>query len=158
MAAKRQRLADNARRYYEQARVAAHNAGSVELGIYALCEWSYTESWQGQAPTGLDLPAAAQSPVSKAEDPLMRVGAAQRAATAYAFDGRYNECMVECERAQTGLVAAVGQMSGESPGYSYNEGYLASRRSECLLRLEKPQEARMDDRLAAYGLRRSAAW
>ena len=52
---------NNARRYYEQAWVAAHNAGSVELGIYALCEWSYTESWQGQAPTGLDLPAAAKA-------------------------------------------------------------------------------------------------
>jgi DNA-binding XRE family transcriptional regulator len=128
-------------RYYEQARTAAHNAGSVELGIYALCEWSYTESWPGQAPTGLDLAAAAQSLVSKVEDPLMRVGVAQRAATAYAFDGRYNECMVECERAQTSLVAAAGSASGESPGYFYNDGYLASHRSECLLRLGKPQEA-----------------
>jgi transcriptional regulator with XRE-family HTH domain len=132
---------NSSRRYYEQARAAAHNAGSVELGIYALCEWSYTESWQGQAPTGLDLAAAAQSLVSKAEDPLMRVGVAQRAATAYAFNGRYNECMVECERAQTSLAAAVGPASGESPGYFYNDRYLASHRSECLLRLGKPQEA-----------------
>jgi DNA-binding XRE family transcriptional regulator len=71
---------NSAKRYCQQARGAAHNAGSVDLGIYALCEWSYTDSWQGQAPTGLDLAAAAQSLMASAEDPLMRVGPAQRAA------------------------------------------------------------------------------
>ncbi len=98
--------ADSAKVYHEQARTAAHDAGSVELSIYALCEWSYTASWQGQAPAGLDLAAAAQSLVGKTQDPLMRVGAAQRAATAYAFDGQYKECMVELEKARDSLAPA----------------------------------------------------
>lgn len=132
--------ADRARCAYEQARTAAHNAGSVEFSIYALCEWSYTASWQGQAPAGLDLAAAAQSLVSKTQDPLMRVGAAQRAATAYAFDGQYKDCMIELERARDGL-ASAGEVTPESPVYFYNEGYLTSHESECLLRLARPQEA-----------------
>lgn len=132
--------ADRARCAYEQARTAAHDAGSVEFSIYALCEWSYTASWQGQAPVGLDLAAAAQSLVSRTQDPLMRVGAAQRAATAYAFDGQYKDCMIELERARDGL-ASAGQVTPESPVYFYNEGYLTSHESECLLRLGKPQEA-----------------
>ena len=132
---------NRSRRYYEQARAAAHDAGSTELSIYALCEWSYTESWQGQAAAnGIDLAAVAQSLVSKTEDPLMRVGAAQRAATAYAFDGQHKACMVELERAQDSL-ASARQVSAESPAYFWNEGYLTSHRSECLLRLGKPQEA-----------------
>ncbi|MGH3814508.1 MAG: helix-turn-helix domain-containing protein [Pseudonocardiaceae bacterium] len=132
--------ADSAKSYHEQARIAAHDAGSVELSIYALCEWSYTASWQGEAAVGLDLAAAAQSLVNKTQDPLMSVGAAQRAATAHAFDGQYKECMVELAKARDGL-ASAGQLSPESPLYFYNEGYLTSHESECLLRLGRPQEA-----------------
>ena len=131
---------DSAKVYHEQARTAAHDAGSVELSIYALCEWSYTASWQGQAPAGLDLAAAAQSLVSRTQDPLMRVGAAQRAATAYAFDGQYKECMVELGKARDSLVPA-GRFPPGSPLYFYNEGYLASHESECLLRLGRLREA-----------------
>jgi tetratricopeptide (TPR) repeat protein len=70
----------------------------------------------------------------------MRVGVAQRAATAYATDGQYTECMMNLERAQDSL-ASAGQVSVESSLYFYNEGYLTSHRSECLLRLGKPREA-----------------
>lgn len=70
----------------------------------------------------------------------MRVGVAQRAATAHATDGQYKVCMMELEKAQDGL-ASAGQVSVESSLYFYNEGYLTSHRSECLLRLGKPQEA-----------------
>lgn len=131
---------DNARHHHEEARAAAHEAGNVELSIYALCEWSYTESWRGRAATGIDLAAVAHSLVSRTEDPLMRAGAAQRAATAFAFDGQYTACMVELEKARDSL-ASAGQVSVESPMYFFNDGYLASHRSECLLRLGKPQEA-----------------
>lgn len=130
----------SARYYCEQARVAAHEAGNADLGIYALCELSYFASWQGKAPVSIDLAAAAESLLSKTDDPLMRVAVAQRAATAYAAAGEYKACMVELERAQDSLRSA-GQVSVESPLYFYNEGYLISHRSECLLRLGKPQEA-----------------
>lgn len=132
--------ADSAKGYHEQGRRAAHDAGNIELSIYALCEWSYTASWYGQVPAGLDLAAAAQSLVSKTQDPLVRVGAAQRAATAYAFDGQYKECMIELENARGNLISAGPLLPG-SPYYFYNEGYLTSHESECLLRLGRPQEA-----------------
>ncbi|HEY3894256.1 MAG TPA: helix-turn-helix transcriptional regulator [Pseudonocardiaceae bacterium] len=131
---------ESAKHYLEQARAAAHDAGNVELAVYALCEWSYIASWRGETPAGLDLAAAAQKLVSKSGDPLVRVGAAQRAATAYAFDGRRKECLVELESARNDL-ASAGQVSAESPVYFYNEGYLVSHESECLLRLGRPQEA-----------------
>lgn len=132
--------AENAKRYYEQARMAAHDAGSAELGIYALCESSYTVSWEGKAPVGLDLVGAAQNLLKKTDDPLMRVCVAQRTATAYAFDGQYKQCMVELDRARDGL-ASAGPVAAESPWYFYDEGYLASHESECLLQLGRPREA-----------------
>jgi DNA-binding XRE family transcriptional regulator len=130
----------SARHYCDQARVAAHDAGNIELGIYALCEMSYFASWQGKALAGIDLVASAESLLNQTDDPLMRVGVAQRAATAYATDGQYKACMVKLEKAHDSLVSA-GQVSVESPLYFYNEGYLISHRSECLLRLGKPQDA-----------------
>ncbi|MGH3802139.1 MAG: hypothetical protein ACRDTD_18790, partial [Pseudonocardiaceae bacterium] len=129
----------SARHYCDRARVAAHNAGNTELGIYALSEMSYVASSQSKAPASIDLAAAAQSLASKAEDlPLMRIYATQAAATAYAVDGQYRECMVECEKAEDGL-ASIGQVP--ELGYFLNEGYLARMKSECLLRLGKSQEA-----------------
>lgn len=140
---------DSARYYCDQARVAAHDAGNPDLGIYALCEMSYFASWQGKASASIDLVASAESLLTKTDDPLMRVGVAQRAATAYATDGQYKACMVKLERAHDSLVSA-GQVPVESPLYFYNEGYLISHRSECLLRLGKPQEAAAS---ASAGLR-----
>lgn len=131
---------DSAQHYCDQARAAAQKAGNAELGIYALCEMSDHASWQGRAHAAIDFAAAAQSLVTKTEDPLMRICAAQRTATAYAIDGQYAACMVECESAQDGLTS-VGEVPAESLGYFLNEGYLARRRSECFLRLGKPQEA-----------------
>jgi tetratricopeptide (TPR) repeat protein len=131
---------DSAMYYCDQARVAAHDAGNTDLSIYALCEMSYFASWQGKAPVSIDLAASAESLLNKTDDPLMRVGVAQRAATAYATDGQYKACMAKLERAQDSLVSA-GQVAVESPLYFYNEGYLTSHRSECLLRLGRPQEA-----------------
>jgi hypothetical protein len=57
--------------------------------------------------------------------------------------------MAEFERAQNGLAASAGQVSAESPAYFYNEGFLAGKKSECLLRLGRSQEAAAN---AAVGL------
>ncbi|MCA1604897.1 MAG: hypothetical protein LC775_05345, partial [Acidobacteria bacterium] len=143
---------DSARYHHEQARSAAHKAGSTELAIYALGEWSYTESWHGKTPVGIDLAMVAQTLLNKTEDPLMLVGAAQRAATAYAFDGQHKACMAELDKAQTSLDTSVKRASTESPAYFFNAGYLASHKSECLLRLGKPEEAAASARtgLALY--------
>jgi tetratricopeptide (TPR) repeat protein len=131
---------DSAHYHCEQARVAAHEAGDTGLSIYALCEMSYFASWQGKAPLGIDFATAAESLLPKTDDPLMPVAVAQRAATAYATDGQYEACMNRLEKAQEKL-APAGPVPVESPLYFYNEGYLASHKSECLLRLRKTQEA-----------------
>ncbi|MGH3928890.1 MAG: helix-turn-helix domain-containing protein [Pseudonocardiaceae bacterium] len=131
---------DSAWRYYEKARKTAHDANNVELGVYALCQMSYSASWQGKAHIGIDLAAAAQSLVRKTDDALLRVNVADKAASAYATDGQYKACMAECERAQNTL-ASAGQVSAESPAYWLNEGFLASAKGYHLLRLGRPQEA-----------------
>lgn len=131
---------DSAWYYCDQARLAAHDASNTELSIYALCEMSDHASWQGKSTVAIDFAAAAQSLARKTEDPLMRVCAAQRTASAYAVDGQHQASLVEFERAQDGL-ASTGQVPAASIGYFLNEGYLARMKSESLLRLGKPQEA-----------------
>ncbi len=128
---------DSARYCCDQARVAARDAGNADFDIHALCNTGCFASWQGKAREGIDRPA--QGLVSKAEDPLMRVRVAVAASMAYAIDGQYAACMTEFERAQADL-ASAGPVSAESPSYYYNEGFLASVKSERLLRLGKPQE------------------
>ena len=140
---------DNARYYYDQARVAAHEGCNTELSIYALCSMSYAASSHGQAHAGIDLAAAAQSLANKSDDVLLRVCAAERAGTAYAVDGQYKPFMAEFDRAQDYLISA-GNVSPESPAYYYHEGLLASHQSECLLLLERPKEAAAS---ASTGLR-----
>ncbi|MGH3873970.1 MAG: helix-turn-helix transcriptional regulator [Pseudonocardiaceae bacterium] len=132
---------DSAGYYYNQARVAAHEAHNTELSVYALCSMSYAASSQGKAHTGIDLAAAALSLAHKTDDVLLRVCAAERAGTAYAVDGQHKECLDEFNTAQAAFAASVGLVSPESPAYYYHEGLLASHRSECLLLLQKPDEA-----------------
>lgn len=132
---------DNARYHHEKSRSAAHDAGNTELAIYALGEWSYTESWFGNIPAGIDLAAAAQTLLDKTGDPLMRVSATQRAASAYAFGGQGKVCMAELDKAQASLYDSTKKAPTESPAYFFNRGYLASHRSECLLLVGKPEEA-----------------
>ncbi|MGH3717399.1 MAG: helix-turn-helix domain-containing protein [Pseudonocardiaceae bacterium] len=131
---------DSAQHYGEQARAAAQDAGNIELTIYALCEMSDHASWEGKAHPAIEFAAAAQSLVSRSEDPLMQLCAVLRAGTAYAVDGRHKACMVEFEKAQD-ILASAGQAPVGSVGYFLHEGYLARRKSESLLRLGKPQEA-----------------
>ena len=132
---------DNARRYCDQARAAAHDAGHTELGIYALCAMSDHASWYGKSPAAIDFAVAAQSLTAKTDDPLMRVCVAQRAASAYAADGQYGACMAQCEKAEDVLTSSGQAVPAGSIAYYFNEGYLASQKSECLLRLGKPREA-----------------
>jgi transcriptional regulator with XRE-family HTH domain len=132
----------SAMHYCDQAREAAHEARNVELGSYALCNMSYFASWQGKAHAGIDFAVAAQSLlVDKSDDALLQVFAAERAASAYAIDGQYKESMAEFDRAFAGLDLPASQRSPESPVYWYHEGTVASRQSDCLLRLGKPAEA-----------------
>ena len=127
--------------YCDQAREAAQEARSTELAIYALCNMSYFASWHGKAHAGIDFAAAAQSLASKTDDVLLQACAAERAASAYGTDGQYKECITEFDRALAGLALPAGRRSPESPAYYFDEGVVASKQSDCLLRLGKPAEA-----------------
>lgn len=131
----------SAMHYYDQARATAHDAHNTELAIYALCEMSYFASWQGKAHAGIDFAAAAQNLAGKTDDVLLKACAAERAGTAYAIDGQYKECMIEFDRALAGFALPANQRFPESPVYWCDEGLIASRQSDCLLRLGKPAEA-----------------
>jgi len=85
--------------------------------------------------------AAAQSLAGKTDDVLLRACAAERAGTAEAIDGQYKECMTAFDQALVGLALPAGRRSPESPAYYFDEGVVASKQSDCLLRLGKPAEA-----------------
>ncbi|MGH3897214.1 MAG: helix-turn-helix domain-containing protein [Pseudonocardiaceae bacterium] len=132
--------------YYNDARTAAHEARNTEFGIYALCSMSYVASAQGKAHIGIDLAAAARNLAAQTNDQLLRVCVAERAGTAYAVDGQYKSFAAEFDKAQDYLVSTEDALP-ESPAYYYHEGLLASHRSECLLLLEKPNEAAVSARV-----------
>jgi DNA-binding XRE family transcriptional regulator len=127
--------------YGDQARAAAQEARNIELAIYALCNMSYFASQHGKVHAGIDFAAAAHSLTGKTDDVLLQVCAAERTASAYGFDGQYTECMTAFDRALAGLAVPADQRAPESPVYWFNEGLVASKQSECLLRLGKPAEA-----------------
>ncbi|MCA1606049.1 MAG: hypothetical protein LC775_11400, partial [Acidobacteria bacterium] len=131
----------SAMHYGDQARAAAQDADNSELAIYALCEISYFASWQGKTHAGIDFAAAARSLSGKTDDVLLQVCVAERAASAYAVAGRHKDSMAEFDRALTGLHRQPDGDLPQSPVYWFNEGIIASRQSDCLLRLGRPTEA-----------------
>src|SRR5262249_7849693 len=64
--------------YHEEARAAAHEAGDIGLGVYALCEMSYISCCQNKRHAGIDFAAAAHSLANKTDDPLLRVCVADK--------------------------------------------------------------------------------
>src|SRR5262249_1908466 len=87
--------------HLDQARAAAHDAGTAELGIYALCVMSFAASWHGKIHTALDTAVAARGLLAKTGDPLMRVCVADNSAKAYAVDGQHTASMVELDKAHS---------------------------------------------------------
>jgi hypothetical protein len=102
---------------------------------------SYFSSWQGKVHAGMDFAVAAQSMAGKTDDILLQVYAADRAGFAYAIDGQYKECVTEFDRAVTGLHHQPAGSLHHSTVYWIHEGFIASRQSDCLLRLGRPVEA-----------------
>ena len=131
----------SAMHYCDQARKAAQEARNTELAVYALCHMSSFAAWQGKAHTATDYAAAAQSMADKTDDSLLQACAAERAASAYAVDGQYREVMSAFDQAFTGVAVPASQRSPVSPAYWYHEGLIASKQSDCLIRLDRPTEA-----------------
>ncbi|MGH3688013.1 MAG: hypothetical protein ACRDSM_23810 [Pseudonocardiaceae bacterium] len=131
----------SAQHYCDQARAAAQEARNTELAIHALCTMSFFASWQGKAHASMDCAAAAQTFGAKTDDHLLRARTAAEFGFAYAIDGQYKECLDEFDRAVAILTMPGSQRSPDSPLYWFDEGTVASCRSDCLIRLGKPAEA-----------------
>ena len=129
--------------YYEQARTAAHDAHDANLALYALCSMSVSAEWQRKVPLVIDLAAAIRGLglINKANDPQLQAQARERLAYAYAVDGQQDACMGELEGAKKSLSMSTRTEYPESLAYWYDEGFIISRESHCLLQLGRPQEA-----------------
>ncbi len=122
-------------RYYEEARLAAHEAEDTDLSVFVLCNMSHLATWQGRARVGVDHAMAAQNWANDTDDSLLRAYTADVAARAYAGMGNDRACFDALESAHVGVANATPQTPGTSLAYFYGQGQLAQTRSLCLLQL-----------------------
>ncbi|MGH3772701.1 MAG: helix-turn-helix domain-containing protein [Pseudonocardiaceae bacterium] len=131
---------DGAKRYFERARRAGHDARNPACGAYAACWTSFAAFERGDTPAALDAAAAARSLAARTGDVRLKALAELRAAGAYALDGQYGPCMAACARAQEFLASAIAG-APESLAYWVHEGTLDKDRSKFLSLLGKPRQA-----------------
>ncbi|MGH3567073.1 MAG: hypothetical protein ACRDRH_13770, partial [Pseudonocardia sp.] len=141
---------ERARRCWDAARTAAHDARNPAHACYASCQISFLARLSGDAPTALDRAAAAVSLGTRTDDVLLRALADQMTAAAFALDGQYAAFMAASERAQDALAAGGQAAPPGSLAYWLDEGHLLSQRSDYLLLLDKPEQA-ADAASAALG-------
>jgi len=132
----------SAEHYYHDARTSAHEVEDNELVTHVLCDLSHLATWQGQPRLGIDHAAAASARAQRTSSALSRAYAADIAARAYAADGQADECWAALDAERTAFAAGTeNDASARSWWYFYDDSYLLSIRSECALRLGKPEEA-----------------
>jgi DNA-binding XRE family transcriptional regulator len=128
-----------ARRYFERARKAAHDAANPTYAAYAACWVSSAAFLRHDTPTALDAAAAARSLAARTSDPQLKSSAEQMAAAAYALDGQHGPCMTACQRAHE-FLTANGSIP-DSPAYWIHHGTIDSQLSTYLCLLNKPAQA-----------------
>jgi transcriptional regulator with XRE-family HTH domain len=131
---------DGARRYFERARRAGHDARNPACAAYAAASASFAAFLRGDTCIALDMAAAARSLAARTDDARLKALAEMEAAGAYALDGQHGLCMAACARAQEFLAGGTAN-APESPAYWLHEGSLDGDRSTFLLLLDKPQQA-----------------
>ncbi len=127
-----------AQRYYEEARLLAHEAENTDLVTYVLCGMSQLATWQNTPRIGIDHAAAA---MTWADTPHSRAYAADVAVKAYAAAGQR-------ERARRALhdereaVAAIATTPPASPWwYFYDEAFSLQTGALLALRFQEPAQA-----------------
>jgi hypothetical protein len=130
--------------YYEEARIAAHDAHNTELGAFVLCNMSHLATWQGRPRVGIDHAVAAQGWARHSDNPSLRAYAADVAARAYALDREAQACRRELTLAHGELTGSYGPGDEASLVYFHSEGQLASTESLCRLLLGDPHGAAED--------------
>ena len=131
---------DGARRYFERARRAGHDARNPACAAYAAAWATRAAFLRGDTPTALDTAAAARSLAARTDDAQLKAFVEQMAAGAYALDDQYGPCMAACERAG-GFLASGNGCAPSSPAYWVHEGTLDTYRSKFLALLGKPSQA-----------------
>ncbi|MBV8541784.1 MAG: helix-turn-helix domain-containing protein [Pseudonocardiales bacterium] len=129
-----------ARRYFEHARRAGHDARNPACAAYAAARTSYAAFLCGDTCTALDTAAAARSLAARTDDARLKALAELQAAGAYALDGQHGPCTAACARAQEFLTNGNGCAPG-SLAYWVHEGALDSKRSIFFSLLDRPQDA-----------------
>ncbi len=128
--------------YYDDARVAAHDAENTELVTYILSNMSQLATWQGKPRIGIDHAIAAQTWAGESHSPMAQAYAADVAARAFAAAGDKSKARaaLEIER----VAAEEARNSGEPLAawwYFYDESYYWGIRSEVSRRLDDPADA-----------------
>jgi transcriptional regulator with XRE-family HTH domain len=131
---------DGARRYFEHARRAGHDARNPACAAYAAAWASYTAFLRGDTCTALDTAAAARSLAARTDDAQLKSLVEQMAAGAYALDGQHGPCMAACERASEFLARGSGCAPG-SLAYWVHEATVESHRCTFLVSLGEPRQA-----------------
>jgi transcriptional regulator with XRE-family HTH domain/tetratricopeptide (TPR) repeat protein len=127
------------RRYYEKARVVAHDAGDLELATIVLANLSHAAESSGMSAMSVDYAVAAQTWAARAHNPCLSAFAADISACAFAAMGDYNTTMRHLDSTQTYLP----ECSEQSPPtfYTYSEGLHVARKGQCLLKLDRTADA-----------------
>ncbi|MGH3756045.1 MAG: hypothetical protein ACRDRP_25865, partial [Pseudonocardiaceae bacterium] len=131
---------DGARRYFERARRAGHDARNPACAAYAAAWATDAAILRGDTLTALDTAAAARSLAARTDDAQLKAFVEQVAAGAYALDGQYGPYLAACERAR-GFLASGNGCAPSSLAYWFHEGALDNHRRESLLLLGKPSQA-----------------
>jgi transcriptional regulator with XRE-family HTH domain len=131
---------DEARRYFERARRAGHDARNPACAAYAAASAGFAAFLRGDICIALDTAAAARSLAVRTDDVRLKALVELGAASSYALDGQHGPRMAACARAQEFLTGGTAG-APESLAYWVHEGTLDSHRSKVLSLLGKPRQA-----------------
>lgn len=132
---------DSAAHFYEQARIAAHEAENTELGIFVLCNLSHLATWRGQPRVGIDHAVAATAWANDTDDTLLRAYVADVSARAYARAGMQRACLDALASIPSCLDNPWARTPADSLAYFYGPGQYSGSRAGCLLLLGRTSDA-----------------
>src|SRR5579875_831358 len=127
--------------YYDDARAAAHRAGSHDLVAYALAATGHLEIHRRRPRHAIDHAQAAWQAAKASGSPYALAYAADVTARAYAAAGQVSRCHAALDRERDALLR-IGAGTPRAPWwYFYDESFYWGTESECALKLDMPVEA-----------------
>ncbi|WP_454196042.1 helix-turn-helix domain-containing protein [Nocardia sp. Marseille-Q1738] len=127
-------------RLYEKARIAAHEAENVNLGVFVLSHMSHLAIWQGRNRIAVDYAAAAMHWAEQSEDRLLRADTAEMAARAYAGIGAERACSAALQ-INAAMTEVPDDARAKSLAYFYSPTLSAAVHSHCYLQLGNARKA-----------------